>query len=185
MRKAIFSLGLMLLMVGCTEHRAEHSESEQRAAKAAATVPASPEFSVNVRLSDAAKKKLIESKETIIVAGYFTGHPKQGTERRYLDIKSGQVDLGDVEVEIHPDETATFSDLKLKADALARIDSGPSILIDVFSGRKSSKDNLLYCEVYDGSFESIHGRTIDIPCQLIEEWFPELRRILESEYRKR
>ncbi len=179
MRNAIFSLGLMLLMVGCTEHRAGHSESEQRAAnernKAAATVPASPEFSVNVRLSDAAKKKLIDSKETIIVAGYFTGHPKHGTERRYLDIKSGQVDLGDVEVEIHPDETAMFNDLKLKPDALARIDSGPSILIDVFSGRKSSKDNLLYCEVYDGSFESIHGRTIDIPCQLIEERFPRQR----------
>jgi hypothetical protein len=176
MRKAIFSLGLMLLMVGCTEHPAGHSESEQRAAnernKADSTVPASPEFSVNVRLSDAAKKKLVDSKETIIVAGYFTGHPKQGTERRYLDIKSRQVDLGDVEVEIHADETATFNDLKLKPDALARIDSGPSILISVFSGRKSSKDNLLSCGDYDGSFESIHGRTIDISCRLIEEEFP-------------
>jgi uncharacterized protein YcfL len=106
MRNAIFSLGLMLLVVGCTEHRAGHSESEQRTAneqnKASVTIPASPEFSVNVRLSDAAKKKLIDSKEMIIVAGYFTGHPKQGTERRYLDIKSGQVDLGDVEVRFTP-----------------------------------------------------------------------------------
>jgi hypothetical protein len=177
MRNAIFSLGLIVLMVGCTEHRAGRSESEQRAAnernQTAASVPASPEFSVSVRLSDAAKKKLIDSRETIIVAGDFTGHPKQGTERRYLDIKSGQVDLGDVEVEMHPGETATFNDLKLKPDALARIDShGPSILISVYSGRKSSKDNLLDCEAYDGSFESIHGRRIDIPCQLIEERFP-------------
>jgi len=177
MRYAIFSLGLMLLIVGCNERRAGHSESEQRAAneqnKAVATVSASPEFSVSVRLSDAAKRKLIDGKETIIVAGYLTGHPKQGTELRYLDIKSGQVDLGDVEAEIRPGETATFNDLRLKPDALARIDShGPSILIDVVSGRKSSKDNLLHCEVYDGSFESIHGHTIDIPCQLIEEQFP-------------
>jgi hypothetical protein len=44
---------------------------------------------VKVQLSDAARKKLTESKETIIVAGYFTGRPKQGTEARYLDIKSG------------------------------------------------------------------------------------------------
>jgi hypothetical protein len=176
MRNALFSLWLMLLMVGCTEHHAGHSESEERATNvrnnAAAAGSASPEFSVSVRLSDAAKKKLIDSKETIIVAGYFTGHPKQGTERRYLDIKSGQVDLGDVEAEIHPGETATFNDLKLKSDALARIDSGPSILINVYSGRKSSKDNLLDCEVYDGGFESIHGRTIDIPCQLIGEHSP-------------
>jgi hypothetical protein len=165
----------MLLIVGCTEHRVEHSESEQRAAteKAVIHVSGSPEFSVSVRLSDTAKKKLLDSKETIIVVGYFAGHPKQGTELRYLDIKSGLVDLGDVEVEIHPGETATFNDLKLKPDALARIDSrGPSILINVVSGRKSSKDNLLDCEVYDGTLESIHRRTIEIPCQLIEERFP-------------
>src|ERR1035437_1325101 len=176
MRYAKFLLGLILVMVGCTEDRAGHSESEQGAAneqnKAAAAVSGSPEFSVSVRLSDAAKKKLIDSKETIIVAGYFTGNPKQGTELRYLDIKSGQVDLGDVEAEIHPGETATFNDLRLKPEALARIDSqGPHILISVLSGRKSSKDNLLDCEAYDGSFDSVHGRTIDIPCQLIEERF--------------
>jgi hypothetical protein len=122
MRNAIFSLVLMLLTVGCTKQRAGHSEPEQRAAsernKAAAMAPATPEFSVSVRLSDAANKKLVESKETIIVAGYFAGHPKQGTERRYLDIKSGEVDLGDVEAEIHPGETAAFNDLKLNPDAL-------------------------------------------------------------------
>lgn len=176
MRIAIFSLGFMVLVAGCTKHHAGHSESEQAPAnernKAAATVPASPVFSVNVRLSDAAKKQLIDNQETIIVAGYFTVHPKQGTERHYLDIKSGQVDLGDVEVEIRPGETATFNDLKLNPNALDRIDSVPSILIGVFSGRKSSKDNLLDCEVYDGSLDSIHGRTINIPCQLIGERFP-------------
>ena len=176
MRYAVFSLGLMMLTVGCSEPHAGHPESERGTAndpnRAAATSLA-PEFSVSVRLSDAARKKLIDSKETIIVAGYFTGHPKQGTAQRYLDIKSGLVDLGDVEDEIHPDEIAAVNDVKLKPDALARIDShGPSILIDVFSGRKSSKDNLLYCEVYDGSFESIHGRTTGIPCRLIEEQFP-------------
>jgi hypothetical protein len=122
MRNAIFSLVLMLLTVGCTKEHPSHSESEQLAAsernKAAAMAPATPEFNVSVRLSDAAKKKLIDSKETIIVAGYFTGHPKQGTERRYLDIKSGQVNLGDVEAEIQPGETAIFNDLNLKPDAL-------------------------------------------------------------------
>src|SRR5579864_3908242 len=110
MRYTIFSLGLMFLMVGCSEYRAGHSESAQPALneqnRPAATASASPEFIVSVRLTDAAKKKLIDSKETIIVAGYFTGHPKQGTELRYLDIKSGEIVLGDVEAEIHPGETA-------------------------------------------------------------------------------
>ncbi len=174
--RAIFSMGLMLLMVGCAEPRAGNPGTERRTAEErnrAAGVTVSPVFSVRVRLSDAAAKKLRDSKETIMVAGYFTGHPKLGTEVRYLDIKSGEVDLGDVEVEIHPGETATFSNLKLNSDALARIDSnGPSILIDVFSGRKSSKDNLLDCEVYDGKFDSVRGRTIELPCQLIGERSP-------------
>jgi hypothetical protein len=177
MRNAIFSLVLMLLTVGCTKQRSGHSESEQRAAsdrnKAAAMAPATAEFSVSVRLSDVAKKKLVESKETIIVAGDFAGHPKQGTERRYLDIKSGEVDLGRIEAEIHPGETAAFNDLKLNPHALGLIDShGPNILISVFSGRKSSKGNLLDCEAYDGSLDSVHGRTIEIPCQLIGERSP-------------
>src|SRR5215472_17147163 len=93
--------------------------------------------------------------------------------RGYLDIKSGDIDLGDARQEIHPGETAKFSGLNLKTDALAQIDSqGPHILMSVFSGRKSMKDNLLHCDDYAGSFESIRGRTIVIRCRLIEESFP-------------
>jgi hypothetical protein len=169
MRYPIFSFGLMLLMAGCSKQGAGHSGSERQAAneenKAAAMAFASPEFSVSVRLSDAANRKLIDSKETSMVEGFLSGHPNNATELR-------PVFLGRVEAEIHPSETATFSDLRLTPDALARIDShGPRILIIVYSG-KLSTDNLLACEVYDGNFELINGRTIDIPCQLIEERLP-------------
>jgi hypothetical protein len=95
------------------------------------------------------------------------GHPAIWT------LSPGRSILGRVEVEAHPGETATFNDLKLNADALGLIDSqGPNILISVFSGRKSSKDNLLDCEDYDGRLDSLHGRTIEIPCELIGERSP-------------
>jgi hypothetical protein len=163
MQGSRLTLALVLLLAGCNRPRTvAPSESEHRAL-----------FGVNVQLSEAASKKLIDSRETIVVAGDFTGHPKQGTEARYLDIKSGDVVLGEVRQEIHPGETALFYQLNLNQDALARIDSqGPHILTDVVSGRRSSKDNLLDCDDYDGSFESIRGRTIVIRCQLIEERFP-------------
>jgi hypothetical protein len=163
MRHHILPLALLLLLCGCNRpHTAAPSHSEHRGL-----------FSVNVQLSEAANRKLIDNKETIIVAGDFTGHPKQGAEARYLDIKSGDVVLGDVKQEIRPGETAIFEHLDLKPDALARIDSQePHVLIDVYSGRKSAKDNLLYCDDYDGGFESIRGRTIVIRCQLIGERFP-------------
>jgi hypothetical protein len=156
-------LALPLLLLGCDHQRtATPSQSEHRGL-----------FNVNVQLSEAASKKLVDQKDTIIVDGSFKGHPKQGTEAQYLDIKSGDVILGDVKQEIRPGETATFDRLNLNPDALSRIDSqGPHILMDVYSGRRSSKDNLLSCDDYDGSFESIRGRTIVIRCQLIEEKFP-------------
>jgi hypothetical protein len=134
-------------------------------------------FSVKLQLSEGARKKLIDSKETIIVAGYFTGHPKEGTEAKYLDIKSGEVSLGGVRQEILPGEAAVFNQLNLNSDAASQVDShGPQILINVFSGRRSSKDNLLVCDYYEGGIESLRGRTILIPCQLIAEQFPESRR---------
>ena len=81
MRHHGLPLALLLVLCGCNRPRtAVPSQTEHREL-----------FSVNVQLSEAASKKLIDRKETIIVAGYFTGHPKQGTEVRYLDIKSGDV----------------------------------------------------------------------------------------------
>ena len=156
-------LAFALVLCGCSRPRtAAPSQPEQKGL-----------FSVKVQLSDAATKKLIDSKETIIIAGDFTGHPKQGTQTRYLDIKSGDVVLGGVKQEIRPGQTAIFDQPNLNPDALAQIDSqSPHILMDVYSGRRSSKNNLLGCDVYDGSFESIRGRTIVIRCQLIEERYP-------------
>ena len=132
----------------------------------------SPQFSVDVQLSDAAREKLIDCKETIIVVGCFIGHPKESTEARFLD-KAGQVFLGEVRREIRHGEIAKFEQLNLNPDALAQTDSqGPIVFIDVFSGRRSSKDNLLDCEDYEGCFESVLGRTMVLHCQLIDERFP-------------
>ncbi len=172
MRYSILLPVLVPLLFGCSgPPTTAHSGSDQGVDQQKnITAP----FSVNVQLSEGAREKLTDSKETIIVAGYLTGHPKEGTEARYLDIKSGDVILGDVQQEIRPGETAVFNQLNLNSDAMSRIDSqGPHILINVFSGRRSSKDNLLDCEdYYDGGLESLRGRTILIRCQLIAERFP-------------
>ena len=171
MRYSILPLALALLLFGCSGLPTKPRSGSERAVDQQKNIAAS--FSVNVQLSEGAREKLSASNETIIVAGYFTGHPKEGTEARYLDIKSGDVVLGDVQQEVRPGETAVFNQLNLNADAVSRIDSqGPHVLINVFSGRRSSKDNLLDCSYYDGLLESLRGRTTLIRCQLIEEEFP-------------
>src|ERR1700719_1192820 len=146
--------------------KAVHSDSDHSVIH---PVVKSPEFSVYVQLSKAARKKLTQDKETIIVLVCFMGYPKEGTEARFLS-KPGYVLLGEVRREIQPSETATFEPINLRSDAFAQIDSrGPLIFIEVYSGRKSSKDNLLDCEDYEGSLESVLERTMVLRCQLIEE----------------
>lgn len=128
-------------------------------------------FEVNVSYSERAKKKLMDSKETVIAIAYFTGTPKAGTPfRQYKQYASrpGPMGLGENEVEVLPGGVAIFQDLKLRQGALPLLDSqGPQLLINVVSGRKSSKDNLLACSIYEGPLKAVEGTAIPIHCKLI------------------
>ena len=135
----------------------------------------SPHFSVEVQLSDAARKKLIDDEETIIVLASFTGSPKEGAESRFLS-KARQVRLGEIEREIRPGEITTFEQMNLNPDALAQVDSqGPVVFIEASSGRQSSKNNLLDCDDYEGGFASVLGTTVVLHGRLIDERFPAIR----------
>jgi hypothetical protein len=130
-------------------------------------------FSVAITLSDEARKKLIDSKEKVVVISFFTGSPKQGVPltqyKRYLS-RPGPIGLGEVEVEVPPGKIAEFGEIKLNQDALAQIDEqGPQLLVNVVSGRKSSADNLIECDIYEGALKSVQGKSIPIKCKLIRE----------------
>ena len=162
-RRALAMLALLCIV------RQSISASGQKKAQSASAASTLPGFSVSVTLSDKARKLLTDHKETIIVAGYFTGSPKSGTPRKYIT-DMGEIDLGQVETEIAPGEIAKFGPVKMKQDALNQVDkSGPQFLINVYSGRKSSKDNLLDCGIYEDALEPVEGKTIPIACKLIGE----------------
>jgi hypothetical protein len=128
-------------------------------------------FRVSLSFSENAKKKLIESKETVIVIAYFTGTPRVGvpfSQYKQYTSRPGPMGLGEHEVEVLPGETASFLDFKLKQGALPLLDSdGPQLLINVVSGRKSSKDNLLLCGIHEGSLKAAQRTDIPIHCKLI------------------
>jgi hypothetical protein len=126
-------------------------------------------FSVKLSFSDKARTKLTEKSETVIVAAYFTGSPRKGAPRRFVD-DMGEVGLGQDKREVAPGADATFGEIKLQQDALKQIDEqGPLLLINVYSGRKSSNDNLLDCGIYEGTLKAVQGKSIAISCKLIGE----------------
>ncbi len=112
---------------------------------------------------------LVAGKETVIVVGYLSGSPIPGTPKKYID-HIGEIDMGEVKREVAPGATAKFEQVKLNQPMIKWLNSqGPQLLINVYSGRKSSPNNLLDCGIYEGSLTAIEGQTIPIACKLIGE----------------
>ena len=128
-----------------------------------------PAFKVTLTYSPKAMQTLVSRKETVIVVGYLYGFPKPGTPKRDID-EIGQVDLGEVKQEIAPGATAIFDTIQPDAALAKWIDShGLQLLINVYSGRKSSPNNLIDCGLYEGPLKDVQGKSIPIACKMIGE----------------
>ena len=143
--------------------------AQQQSAKPATPAATVPGFTVTITCSQKAMATLVSGKETVIVVGYLYGFPKQGTPKKYVD-HVGQVDMGEVKKEVAPGATATFDRIKLDPAMVKWFDSqGLQVLVNVYSGRKSSPNNLLDCGIYEGALKAIQGQSIPISCKLIGE----------------
>ncbi|MGD1062302.1 MAG: hypothetical protein ABR860_03500 [Terracidiphilus sp.] len=160
-------LFLVLFLTGAaTLPPAFAQQQSPKPAPPAATVPG---FTVTITCSQKAMATLVSGRETVIVVGYLYGFPKQGTPKKYVD-EVGQVDMGEVKDEIAPGAAAAFDRIKLDPAMKKWFDSqGLQLLINVYSGRKSSPNNLLDCGIYEGALKAIQGQSIPISCKLIGE----------------
>jgi hypothetical protein len=167
-RRLVFSVPtilVLLIAVAGVHTRALAQQPNTKPAPAAA--PTS--FTVKVTYSQKAMDTLVAGKETVIVAGYLTASPIPGTPKKYVD-DMGEIGLGQVNQEIAPGAIATFSNVKPTPAMMKWVDSsGPQLLINVYSGRKSSPNNLLDCGIYEGSLAAVQGQSIPISCKLIGE----------------
>ena len=128
-----------------------------------------PGFDVAVKLSPRAKAELLARSETIIVDVSFIGGPKAGTPTRYVGQDGQVIGLGDQRVEVAPGATARFGHLLADRVALSYVEGAPEVLVNVYSGRKSSKDNVLDCGVYEGPLSTVADSVVPIDCKLIAE----------------
>ena len=127
-----------------------------------------PAFEIELNLSVQANDKLNRDKETVIVDAWFSGDPKDTTSKEYAE--SGEMFINTKRIELAGVRIAKFEGIKFSKrqfDLLA--DKDIRVLINVFSGRKSSSDNLLDCAMLSDKMSAVKGKKFVLAGKLIGE----------------
>ncbi len=128
-----------------------------------------PPFEIEVSNSATADKTLGKKKETIIVSAMFYGLPLDPNEKAKGD--DGFLSFGSKNIELTgSNRIARFEGLKFHKKQLALAESKDiDLLINIYSGRKSSEDNLLDCGIIDMKASQFGNKRFVLGCKLIEE----------------
>lgn len=177
MNNAFLPLSLLVLLVtACGTH--SQSKNTPNAEEGAAQVGmyrmegdsmVVPPFVVEVRLSDKASHELAVRKETIVVAAYLEGMPDRKDPDPFNRTKDGVLRIAEARVELRTGRTAKFTGIKFARQLYERLDDKDlNLLVNVFSGRKSTEYNLLSCTTIQERISSVAGQTRVVSGHLIE-----------------
>ncbi|MCF8248130.1 MAG: hypothetical protein K9J37_23215 [Saprospiraceae bacterium] len=126
-----------------------------------------PTFEIEVLESAKAAATMQKKKETVIVFAGFAGepiNPKDADEIGEFAILNKEIEL------TGRNRIARFEGLKFSKKQLDKLkDKDIRLLINVYSGRKASKDNLLSCNLVDAVASQFGGKRYSLGCALIEE----------------
>ncbi len=121
-------------------------------------------FEIEVSLSPKAKDKIINSNETMIINVSLTGTPKDTT----LFSEDGQFYVASSEKEITYGQLAKFDNIKFSKKIFDQLtDKDVYVTAFVYSGRKSSPDNLLNCNIVSDSISDVVNKRFTITGKLI------------------
>ena len=128
-----------------------------------------PAFTIDISLSPAARKKLNEAQETIIVDVAFVGRPKNPNDPNMTE--DGQYIVGTYVKELPVGKTRyKIRDAKLSGPLFAGLrDPNYFISMNVYSGRKSSPNNLLSVDYLYKDIEFMAGKISAVSAKLISE----------------
>lgn len=128
-------------------------------------------FTVEVSLSKAAQARM-GGKERVIVSADYFGYPSQAAiDRKVPGSEDPWLTLHRQQIELAGAGTASFPQVTFDATQLAWIEhpDQPEVNINVFSGRKSSPDNLLDCQMFQDTLDAATKSPIRLHCTLIGE----------------
>lgn len=132
-----------------------------------------PKFDLMLTLSPAAAAKLAGMKEAITVSAMYSGQPTKAARKAGKATEVDEVDLGEETATLQPSkapQTAHFVGKGFKAGEVKWIAPGTAgVLINVYSARKVSDDNLLDCDIFQDVLKVAAAKPIEISCKLIGE----------------
>ena len=142
-----------------------------------ATTTTSNAFDVEITLTPAARERLLSRHESLIASADYFGYPSAqaqaqrvpGSENPWLTLHRMQVELeGDA---LNDTPTARFPAVALDAKQLGWTEApdAPQVNINVYSGRRSSPDNLLDCAMFQDTLAVASRAPIRLACGLIGE----------------
>jgi hypothetical protein len=153
------------LILGCSTSQIQGEKATNEANDKTIVVP---EFSIAVKLSQSAQKKLRAARESVLVIAYFDGDPLPGKGKYNAPMRG--VVLGSDEKLVDTNNVATFSDTKISQSNWNDLSSKDYyVTINVVSARKSSKDNLLDCADPIDRISTFAGKSTQVSCRLIGE----------------
>lgn len=132
-----------------------------------------PNFTVVVTFSKETLAKLTGMKEQVTVSAMYSGMPTKEAEKKKIPDEIGEVGLGNEEQSrplSGPRETFAFAGKAFQAARTKWVQPGSaSLLINVYSSRKVSDDNLLDCGIFQDTLAVANAKPIEITCKLIGE----------------
>jgi len=127
-----------------------------------------PEFSISIKLSEAAENQLQSMHESVLVIAYFDGDALPGQGKYNAPFRD--VYLGSSEKLVDAKNVATFDSTKISQSNWDRLSNKDYfVTINVVSARRVSKNNLLDCNTPEDRISTFAGKTTDVFCRLIGE----------------
>jgi len=126
-----------------------------------------PDFEIEVSLSPKAEKKLKEDNETVIVSAMFSGTPKDTLSNEYQFMG---ISVKNYDIELTTQRIARFDKVRFHSSILNKLsDADIFLLINVFSGRRSSENNILDVEILEDKMSVVKGKKYILKGKIIGE----------------
>jgi hypothetical protein len=127
-----------------------------------------PSFEVEIVLSERAKQRLLNSKESIIVFAEFTGEPADTVSEGLNE--SGELMLKSVTKETYAPWIVRLDNIFIPVKMYERLrNKDYEVSVQVWTGRRSSEYNLVTGDLIYGPISKIKGIRHKLNAKLIEE----------------